>query len=205
MSDFITLGCPSCGGNLAVTSDAERFACPYCKREHLVRRSGGHVSLVPIIEKLERITEGVDRHASELAIQRLREDRRILKKRIHQQQDLAETWRRRQLRTESDLAGKRRLSVVALVFAWCAGSLAVGFFIAGSGASACLGVVLGASSVGTGLVGLIARGELKRRTDRVDDAQQQLQASRRSMNESYAELERVETELEHHLQVVRRA
>lgn len=145
MSDFITLGCPSCGGNLAVTSDAERFACPYCKREHLVRRADGHVSLVPIIEKLERITQGVDRHASELAIQRLREDRRILKKRINQQQDQAETWRRRQVGAESDLTGKRILSAAALAIAVVTGCLAVGLIVAVGEPSACLSVVLGAA------------------------------------------------------------
>lgn len=74
MSNFVTLSCPSCGGKLQVTNDLERFACGYCGSEHIVRRSGGTVSLEPVLEKLDQLKSGVDRTASELAIQRLRND-----------------------------------------------------------------------------------------------------------------------------------
>lgn len=79
MSNFVTLSCPSCGGKLQVTNDLERFACGYCGSEHIVRRSGGTVSLEPVLEKLDQLKSGVDRTASELAIQRLRNDIRALK------------------------------------------------------------------------------------------------------------------------------
>jgi DNA-directed RNA polymerase subunit RPC12/RpoP len=55
MADFVTLTCPSCGEKLQITSDLERFACMYCGREHLVKRSGGVVSLVPVIEQPQGI------------------------------------------------------------------------------------------------------------------------------------------------------
>lgn len=64
MSDFITLTCPSCGAKLQITNDVERFACGNCGNEHIIRRSGGIVSIAPIMEDLTR----------ELTIKRLRED-----------------------------------------------------------------------------------------------------------------------------------
>jgi hypothetical protein len=74
MADFVTLSCPSCGGKLQITNDLDRFACGYCGQEHLVRRSGGVVSLAPVVEGLKQVQAGVDKTASELAIRRLRED-----------------------------------------------------------------------------------------------------------------------------------
>ncbi len=71
MADFLTLSCPSCGGKLQITSEIERFACGYCGTEQIVKRSGGIVSLSPLIDGLNKINVGVDRTASELAIARL--------------------------------------------------------------------------------------------------------------------------------------
>jgi len=77
--DFITLTCPSCGGKLQITPDMDRFVCQHCENEHLVRRSGGAVSLVPVVEGLKRVEtkfdsvlSGSDRMASEQTIQRLK-------------------------------------------------------------------------------------------------------------------------------------
>lgn len=64
MSDFITLSCPSCGGKLQITDDIDRFACAHCGSEHIVRRSGGIVSLKPVEGLLQQT-------ASELASKRL--------------------------------------------------------------------------------------------------------------------------------------
>jgi len=71
MDNFITLTCPTCGGKLQITDDIERFACGNCGNEHIVKRSGGIVSLAPVAESLKNIRVGVDKTASELAIQRL--------------------------------------------------------------------------------------------------------------------------------------
>lgn len=82
MPDFISLTCPTCGGKLQITNNIERFACGYCGNEHLVRRSGGMVTIEPVIEGLKKIQEGTDKTASELAIQRLQkqidEDRGLM-------------------------------------------------------------------------------------------------------------------------------
>jgi hypothetical protein len=74
MADFISLSCPSCGGKLQITSDIDRFACAHCGNEHIVRRSGGIVSLAPVAESLNNIKAGVDKTASELAIKRLSDE-----------------------------------------------------------------------------------------------------------------------------------
>jgi len=88
-SDFITLSCPNCGGKLDITPDMERFACKYCGNEHLVRRSGGAVSLAPVVEGLKRVEAkvdqaltGSDRSAAEQTIQRLKTEILVIEKDI---------------------------------------------------------------------------------------------------------------------------
>ena len=71
---FITLSCPSCGGKLRITNDMDRFACSHCGNEHIVRRSGGTVSITPVVEGLRKVQSGVDKTASELAIVRLKQE-----------------------------------------------------------------------------------------------------------------------------------
>ncbi|MGI6730458.1 MAG: hypothetical protein ACOX5F_00965 [Anaerovoracaceae bacterium] len=68
MSEFLTLSCPTCSGKLQITEDIDRFACAHCGNEHVVKRSGGIVSLKPVFEAMSK---GVDNTASELAIARL--------------------------------------------------------------------------------------------------------------------------------------
>jgi ribosomal protein S27E len=74
MSDFVTLTCPSCGGRLQITADTDRFACSHCGNDHVVKRSGGIVTLAPVVERLSRIQRGTDNTAAELGIRRLRDE-----------------------------------------------------------------------------------------------------------------------------------
>lgn len=74
MPEFVTLTCPSCGAKLQVGSDVDSFACKHCGNEHIVKRSGGTVSLAPVVEQLKNVRSGVDKTASELAIKRLKEE-----------------------------------------------------------------------------------------------------------------------------------
>lgn len=69
--DLVNLSCPSCGGELEIKASVERFACGYCGTEHIVERSGGVVTLEPIVKELKGVKAGVDKTASELAITRL--------------------------------------------------------------------------------------------------------------------------------------
>lgn len=70
----ITLKCPGCGANLAITPEMDTFACGYCGIQQMVQRSGGTVNLKLIGEAIARVQLGTDRTAAELAIRRLRED-----------------------------------------------------------------------------------------------------------------------------------
>ncbi|MCC6146797.1 MAG: hypothetical protein IT308_04445 [Anaerolineaceae bacterium] len=70
-TDFISLSCPNCGGTLRVTEEKERYTCPHCGQEHLLRVRAG---LEPVLEKLHGVQQGVDRAADELALQRLGEE-----------------------------------------------------------------------------------------------------------------------------------
>jgi ribosomal protein S27AE len=74
MPVFVTLTCPSCGGKLEITPEIDRFACGHCGNEHIVRRGGGIISIVPVVEGLREVRAGVDRTASELAIIRLKQE-----------------------------------------------------------------------------------------------------------------------------------
>lgn len=87
-SDFITLACPNCGGKLNITSDLERFACQFCGNEHIVRRSGGTVSLEPVMQMMNTLNESMSRvsaisekQAAEMAIKRLDKEIEELHKR----------------------------------------------------------------------------------------------------------------------------
>ena len=79
-STFITLTCPSLSGNVKITDDMNRFACGHCGNEHIVRRSGGTISLTPVVEGLRKVQSGVDKTASELAIVRLKKEIEELEK-----------------------------------------------------------------------------------------------------------------------------
>lgn len=82
MPEFVSLTCPSCGGKLQIGNDVDRFACSYCGSEHVVKRSGGIVSLAPVIEEIRSVKKGVDKTASELAIKRLQEEQNNVRKSI---------------------------------------------------------------------------------------------------------------------------
>lgn len=80
-SDFITLACPNCGGRLQITPDIERFTCQFCGYEHLVRRSGGMVSLEPVVQAMNMMGVGVskigtssEKQAAEQSIARLKQE-----------------------------------------------------------------------------------------------------------------------------------
>lgn len=71
MADFVTLSCPNCGGKLEITQDIEKFACSYCGQEQIVKRGRGIISLKPVVDELKEVKVGVDKTASELAINRI--------------------------------------------------------------------------------------------------------------------------------------
>lgn len=83
MADFISLTCPTCGGKLEITPDMDRFACSHCGNEHLVKRSGGAVSLAPVEAGLKKIQTGTDKTAAELAHRRIQEELAEVERHLH--------------------------------------------------------------------------------------------------------------------------
>ena len=76
---LITLSCPSCGAKLEISPDLDRFACAYCGQEHIVNRTGGTISLFPVVNAIHEVKTGVDKTAAELAIVRIQKEIESLK------------------------------------------------------------------------------------------------------------------------------
>lgn len=71
MPILIKLTCPKCGGKLEILSELDWVSCGYCGNELILQRSGGVITVAPIINGLKEVKIGADRAASELAIVRL--------------------------------------------------------------------------------------------------------------------------------------
>ncbi len=65
MSDLITLTCPSCGGRLEVTNEADRFVCAHCGNTHIIVPGVRVNSLTDEVERLKS-TEKIQRAEYEL-------------------------------------------------------------------------------------------------------------------------------------------
>lgn len=106
-SNFITLACPNCGGKLTITSDLERFACQFCGNEHIVRRTGGTVSLEPVMKMMHTINDNItnmsngldlvksisEKQAAEMAIKRInKEIEELQKQRANLESGSNTTW-----------------------------------------------------------------------------------------------------------------
>lgn len=84
MLDVTTLTCPSCGGKLKVTQDADRFVCTHCGTEQIVRRGDDTIALASTSQELAEAREELDRKTSQLAIVRLEEEIEELRKDVAQ-------------------------------------------------------------------------------------------------------------------------
>jgi hypothetical protein len=84
MNDFVTLSCPSCGGKLQISGDINRFTCASCGNEHIVNRSGGVISVSPVVNELKKINSSVGSTAAELAIVRIDKEILNLQKKIQE-------------------------------------------------------------------------------------------------------------------------
>jgi primosomal protein N' len=71
MDGVVVLTCPNCGAPLRITDGLEQFACSHCGTEQIVKRSGGIVTLQPLMAAVSRVESAASRAAAELAIQRL--------------------------------------------------------------------------------------------------------------------------------------
>lgn len=127
MSDFVTLTCPNCSGKLQITDDINRFVCMYCGVEHIVRR-GGIITLQPVVDELKKVNTGisgvkvgVDKTASELAIQRLQAE---LPELTRKRQDLDAAFSAAQAKQKPGLLDVVRL-LVQSALVWFVASVVV--------------------------------------------------------------------------------
>lgn len=119
MPDFVTLTCPSCGGQLEITTDVDRFACGYCGTEHLVKRGGGIVTLAPVVEGIKKVQVGVDKTASELALVRLAGEIHNINQELHKLD--------RQIQKEKDKLSPEDVAfMVILLIGWCSVTYVLG-------------------------------------------------------------------------------
>lgn len=124
MSDFVTLTCPTCGAKLQITNDVERFACSHCRNEHIIRRSGGIVSIAKVVDGLAQVQVGTDRTAAELAIVRLKKEIQELESRKINRSREANgeiiSLKYKLLKAKEDLSDVRKIvafgSVISLIF-----------------------------------------------------------------------------------------
>lgn len=184
MSDFISLACPSCGGNLRITSDADRFACKYCGREHLVRRQGGILTVTPVLEKLDRIVSGVDRSASELAINRLRSEIGQLKDQVEDRWGYMDSWQHHMARNVSS-------KIMWIVGVWAL-ALLLSLCMGGAVQSSLIGFVLGIP-VAAGFTVLIIwqmRSSRQRIERKLRNAQDDITDLKRRIQQKQDELDR---------------
>jgi DNA-directed RNA polymerase subunit RPC12/RpoP len=71
MADLITLTCPSCGGQLQVTSDADRYVCQRCGNAHVIDPR----------ERVESLTGEIKQMRLMMDIRQMEDDLAVLRKR----------------------------------------------------------------------------------------------------------------------------
>jgi hypothetical protein len=70
--------CVDCSAPLQIKPDVKEFVCAYCGTAQIVDRSGGTVTLNLVAESLEKVQKSTDKTASELALVRLKKEKRGL-------------------------------------------------------------------------------------------------------------------------------
>jgi len=68
--------CASCAAPLEIKPEITEFVCAYCGSAQIVDRSGGTVTLTLVAETLGKVQQNTDRTASELALVRLRREKK---------------------------------------------------------------------------------------------------------------------------------
>jgi Fe2+ transport system protein B len=174
MSDFITLSCPVCTGQLQITEDLERFACAYCGTEHIVRRTPGTVSLQPLVQGIEKVQKGVDRTAYELAISRLEREIAAIDKQI------SKTQAERDRLGDAASDALRIIASGAVIFAAALGML---FLFSGDGGGPIVMLVVGLAIVARGATWLLKH---RRNLAKAIAQETQLRSQRKSLQDQYA-------------------
>jgi DNA-directed RNA polymerase subunit RPC12/RpoP len=54
MSELVKLMCPSCGSRLDSSEKQNSFNCPHCGNKYLFKQEGNSISLIPVLEKMQK-------------------------------------------------------------------------------------------------------------------------------------------------------
>lgn len=88
MSNFIELKCTNCGGELVQNPQDNTYGCKMCSAKYMLKFEHGGIQIERILDsKLEGVQAGVNVLASEMAIQRLREEVRSLREKVTQRDE----------------------------------------------------------------------------------------------------------------------
>ena len=84
MADLLTLNCPTCGGQLHVTNDVDRFVCAHCGNTHIVDPG----------VRVESLAGEVSALRAETDIRRLQQELGVLIEKRDQSRSVVEHYRR---------------------------------------------------------------------------------------------------------------
>jgi hypothetical protein len=92
----VTLQCPGCGAKISISESMSLFACRYCGATVKVQRTESVIALDLVADAVNRVQQGTDRTAAELAIRRLSEQlaksEATLVELIEERQRLLDSW-----------------------------------------------------------------------------------------------------------------
>ena len=80
--EFISMTCRNCGGKLQISKDADQVICQNCGSEYLITFKEGTISIKSLVEGVMKIQESTDKTASELALERIRQDKLNIEKEL---------------------------------------------------------------------------------------------------------------------------
>lgn len=86
--EITSMTCRQCGGKLTISRDADQIICQHCGTEYLISFNEGAISVKLLSEGLKKIQVSTDKTASELALARIKEE----KKKILDQMEGAEQY-----------------------------------------------------------------------------------------------------------------
>ena len=150
-----------------------------------------HVGIVPVLERLDRMGRTMDRQSSELAIQRLRQDRKKL-------QGLIEDWRAELHAAREDVSSaSSKMTACSILIALAVAGLLIALFVEPlRSALCCVLLPAGAVCVPSGILLAVQWSNLA-------GYRRAVTASARKLNDLYDRLEQCEKELASHERVVR--
>jgi DNA-directed RNA polymerase subunit RPC12/RpoP len=76
--EIITMTCRQCGAKLTISRDADQIICQHCGTEYLVSFQENTINLKILSDVVKGIYQSTDKTASELALDRLRKEKKNL-------------------------------------------------------------------------------------------------------------------------------